>query len=141
MYSIMKASSVVEPYVEERHVEIVYAQWKLYMYRFVIASCIRVQRAKTSNHWYAIDITLVIADKLLTTVYGRIKIAASTQFKVGDGTREQIQNNEKGYSLSWTTEVFKIIKMQKTNPVTYTGGFLRKTYCQRILRISVASSH
>jgi len=26
---------------------------------------------------------------------------------------------EKGYTLNWTTEVFKIVKVQRTNPVTY----------------------
>jgi len=26
---------------------------------------------------------------------------------------------EKGYTPNWTTEVFKIAKVQKTNPVTY----------------------
>jgi len=26
---------------------------------------------------------------------------------------------EKGYTPNWTTEVFKITKVQKTNPVTY----------------------
>jgi len=27
---------------------------------------------------------------------------------------------EKGYMPNWTTEVFKIIKVQRTNPVTYS---------------------
>jgi len=67
-----------------------------------------------------IDVTPAIADKLLTTVYSRIKIAAPARFK-GDSVRVSMYKTlfEKGYTPNWTTEVFKIIKVQKTNPVTY----------------------
>jgi len=68
-----------------------------------------------------IDVTPAIADKLLTTVYSRIKIVAPARFKVGDSVRVSKYKTlfEKGYTPSWTTEVFKITKVQKTNPVTY----------------------
>jgi len=68
-----------------------------------------------------IDVTPAIADRLLTVVYSRIKIAAPARFKVGDSVRVSKYKTlfEKGYTPNWTTEVFKIIKVQKTNPVTY----------------------
>src|SRR5215469_10815540 len=68
-----------------------------------------------------IDVTPVKADKLLTTVYSHVKIAAPGRFKVGDSVRVSKFKTifEKGYTPNWTTEVFKIIKVQKTNPVTY----------------------
>ncbi|XP_011631165.1 uncharacterized protein LOC105423170 [Pogonomyrmex barbatus] len=46
-----------------------------------------------------VDVTPAIAKRLLDTVYSAIKIAGPAKFK--------------------TTEVFKIIKMQRTNLVTY----------------------
>jgi len=67
------------------------------------------------------DVTPAIADKFLTTVYSRIKIAAPARFKVSDSVRMSKFKTmfEKGYTPNWTTEVFKITKVQKTNPVTY----------------------
>jgi len=68
-----------------------------------------------------IDVTPAIADKLLTTVYNHIKIATPAKFKVGDPVRVSKFKTifEKGYTPNWTTEMFKIVKVQKTNPVTY----------------------
>jgi len=68
-----------------------------------------------------IDVTPSNADKLLATVYNRLKIAAPARFKIGDSVRISKFKTlfEKGYTPNWTTEVFKIIKVQKTNPVTY----------------------
>ncbi|XP_070152775.1 uncharacterized protein [Polyergus mexicanus] len=70
-----------------------------------------------------IDVTPAIADKLLNTVYNvsNIKIAASARFKVGDPIRVSKFKTifDKGYTPNWSTEVFKIVKVQKTNPATY----------------------
>ncbi|XP_011687476.1 PREDICTED: uncharacterized protein LOC105449791 [Wasmannia auropunctata] len=68
-----------------------------------------------------IDVTPTIANKLLTTVYNHVKIAAPARFKVGDSVRVSKFKTifDKGYTPNWTTEVFKIIKVQKTNPATY----------------------
>ncbi|XP_011641410.1 uncharacterized protein LOC105429880 [Pogonomyrmex barbatus] len=49
-----------------------------------------------------VDVTPAIAKRLLDTVYSAIKIAGSAKFKVGELIR-----------------VFKIVKVQRTNPVTY----------------------
>ncbi|XP_024891526.1 uncharacterized protein LOC112467234 [Temnothorax curvispinosus] len=68
-----------------------------------------------------IDVTPAIADKLLTTVYSHVKIAAPARFKVGDSVRVSKFKTifEKGYTPNWTTKVFRIVKVQKINPVTY----------------------
>ncbi|RLU15822.1 hypothetical protein DMN91_011578 [Ooceraea biroi] len=68
-----------------------------------------------------IDVTPKIADKLLATVYSNVKIAAPARFTVGDPVRVSKYKTvfDQGYTLNWMTEVFKIIKVQKTNPVTY----------------------
>ncbi|KYQ46398.1 hypothetical protein ALC60_14607 [Trachymyrmex zeteki] len=68
-----------------------------------------------------IDVTPAIAGRLLTTVYNHVKIAAPTRFKVGDSVRVSKFKTifEKGYTPNWTTNVFKIIKVQQTNLVTY----------------------
>lgn len=59
--------------------------------------------------------------KLLSTVYNHIKISVPTKFSLGDHVR--ISKNkylfEKGYTPNWTTEIFKIRKVQLTNPTTY----------------------
>jgi len=68
-----------------------------------------------------VDVTPAVAEKLLTTVYNRVKIAGPAKFKVGDSVRVSKYKTifEKGYTPNWTTEVFKIVKVQRTNPVTY----------------------
>jgi len=67
------------------------------------------------------DVTPAIAKRLLDMVYSAIKIAGPTKFKVGDsvGVSKYKTIFEKGYTPNWTTEVFTIIKIQRTNPVTY----------------------
>jgi hypothetical protein len=59
--------------------------------------------------------------KLLQTVYSRKKIFRKGKFKVGDYVRISKSKTlfEKGYEPNWSTEIFKIIKVQITNPVTY----------------------
>jgi transposase InsO family protein len=68
-----------------------------------------------------LDVTPAIAKRLLTTVYSAIKIAGLTKFKVGDRVRVSKHKTvfEKGYTPNWSTEVFKIVKVQHTNPATY----------------------
>ncbi|XP_067205393.1 uncharacterized protein [Linepithema humile] len=68
-----------------------------------------------------IDVTPEIAKGLLSTVYSNIKIAAPAKFRVGDSVRVSKFKTvfEKGYTPNWSTEVFKIATVQRTNPVTY----------------------
>ncbi|XP_026674499.1 uncharacterized protein LOC113465099 [Ceratina calcarata] len=67
------------------------------------------------------DVKSTNVAQLLDTVYSNIKIAGSTRFKVGDHVRVSKFKTvfEKGYTPNSTTEVFKIIKVQATNPATY----------------------
>ncbi|KYN04793.1 hypothetical protein ALC62_04331 [Cyphomyrmex costatus] len=89
------------------------------------------------------DETTAVAERL-GTVYGAIKIAGPAKFKVGDAVRVSKYKTifEKGYTPNWTTEVFRIVRVQRTNPVTYlledyrgepvAGGF----YEHELLRVA-----
>ncbi|XP_018393516.1 PREDICTED: uncharacterized protein LOC108772481 [Cyphomyrmex costatus] len=67
------------------------------------------------------DVTPAIAERLLGTVYSAIKIAGPAKFKVDDAVPVSKFKTifEKSFTPNWTTEVFNIIKVQQTNPVTY----------------------
>ncbi|XP_050449693.1 uncharacterized protein LOC126850591 [Cataglyphis hispanica] len=68
-----------------------------------------------------IDVTPAIAERLLAIVYSAIKIASPAKFIVGDSVRVSKYKTifEKGYTQNWITEVFKIVKVQRINPVNY----------------------
>jgi len=59
-------------------------------------------------------LTLAVVERLLAMVYSAIKIAAPVKFKVGNSVRKYKMVFEKGYTSNWTTEVFKIVKIQHT---------------------------
>jgi hypothetical protein len=65
---------------------------------------------------------------LLATVYNRIKIFKPGKFNVDDFVRISKYKSifAKGYEPNWTTEIFKIKKVQLTNPVTYLLQDYRK---------------
>lgn len=58
---------------------------------------------------------------LLKTVYNNIKIAGIGKLKVDDLVRISRHKGlfEKGFTPNWSTEVFRITRIQITNPVTY----------------------
>jgi len=123
-YSIMKAS-VVERFNRTLKNEM----WKMFTlngtYKWIdmlpnLISQYNMRKHRTIG-MRPIDVTPTIADKLLNTVYSNVKIAAPARFKVGDSVRVSKFKTifDKGYTPNWTTEVFKIIKVQATNPVTY----------------------
>jgi len=68
-----------------------------------------------------VDVTPAVVERHLTTVCSAKKIAGPAKVKVGDLVRVSKYKTvfEKGYTPNWTTEVFKIVKVQRTNPVTY----------------------
>ena len=68
-----------------------------------------------------IQVTRAQEADLLRNVYNRIKIAAPAKFKIGDHVRISKYKHlfQKGYTPNWTTEIFRIVKVQQTNPVTY----------------------
>jgi len=121
-YSILK-DSVVEwlNHVEEWHVEIIYAQWKLQMDQHPIASHIKLQRPQTSNYWYASRRRYLRPQVLNHGLQSRKLLHSRDSPKVGDSVRVSKFKTvfDKCYTPNWNTEIFKIIKMQQTNPVTY----------------------
>lgn len=66
-------------------------------------------------------VTPKIAKQLLTTVYSNIKLVGASRFKVGDHVRISKYKSifAKGYTPNWSTEIFRIVKVQQTNPTTY----------------------
>ncbi|XP_018353279.1 PREDICTED: uncharacterized protein LOC108755025 [Trachymyrmex septentrionalis] len=78
-----------------------------------------------------------IAEKLLATVYSDVKIADPAKFKIGDSyTLRVLYISSKIFlgedilkrSPNWTTEVFKITKVEHTYPVTYLlNNYRRKS--------------
>lgn len=67
------------------------------------------------------DVSIRNEIHLLSTVYSHIKIAIKPKFKIGDYVRISKYKHvfEKGYTPNWTAEIFKIRKIQITNPTTY----------------------
>lgn len=123
-YSIMKAS-VVERFNRTLKNDM----WKMFTnngnYRWIDSLPRLMSEYNARKHraigMRPIDVTPAIANKLLKTVYSRVKIVAPARFTVGESVRVSKFKTifEKGYTPNWTTEVFKIVKVQKTNPVTY----------------------
>lgn len=76
--------------------------------------------------------------RLKKDVYTYIKQVAPAHFKVGDHVRISRRRHAftKGYTPNWTTEVFAVREVQRTNPTTYLlrdyrgepimGGFYRE---------------
>ncbi|KAJ8909474.1 hypothetical protein NQ315_014891 [Exocentrus adspersus] len=58
---------------------------------------------------------------ILKSSYSHIKMTGKRKFKVGDIVRISKSKHvfEKSYTPNWTTELFKIVKVQITNPTTY----------------------
>lgn len=68
------------------------------------------------------DVTHNDEQYLLNTVYRPLRITSSkAKFKIGDLVRISKYKHlfEKGYTPNWTGEVFKIRRVQKTDPITY----------------------
>ncbi|XP_015123511.1 uncharacterized protein LOC107045691 [Diachasma alloeum] len=69
------------------------------------------------------DVTAAHEKYLLHHVFGQLKTynTKKIKFKVGDKVRVSKYKNvfQKGYTPNWTTEIFTISQVVKTNPVTY----------------------
>lgn len=89
------------------------------------------------------------AKKLLKTVYNRIKKFQMGKFRKYDHVRISKDKGifSKGYLPNWSTEIFKICKVNMTNPVTYTledlnGNLISgKFYEQELQRTSNISTY
>lgn len=71
-----------------------------------------------------IDVSLVNQKKLLHNVYRAnttIRTTVVPKFKLNDYVRISKFKTifEKGYTPNWTTEIFKIVKVLPTDPITY----------------------
>lgn len=64
-------------------------------------------------------------------VYKHMKIFGKPRFAVGDTVRISKHKSvfAKGYTANWTSELFKVVKVQVTNPITYK---LKDVYGQPI---------
>lgn len=62
-----------------------------------------------------------VTSRTKLNVYNHVKMFAKSRFKINDIVRISKYKSifEKGYTPSWSTELFKIVKVQLTNPVTY----------------------
>ena len=90
------------------------------------------------------NVTPSVAERLLSTVYSRAKIAVPAKFRIGEPVRVSKFKTifEKGYTPNWNTEVFRVAEIRQTNPVTYllkdyrgepiAGGF----YEQELQRVA-----
>jgi Integrase core domain len=68
-----------------------------------------------------IDVNKSNENRILNTVYNNLKIRGRSKLKLNNYVRISKNKHlfEKGYTPNWTTEIFKIKKIQNTNPVTY----------------------
>ncbi|XP_011869582.1 PREDICTED: uncharacterized protein LOC105562976 [Vollenhovia emeryi] len=123
-YSIMKASVV-----ERFNRTLKNAMWKMFTlngsYKWTdllprLTAEYNARKHRTIG-MRPVDVTPAVANRLLKTVYSHVKIAGPARFKVDDAVRVSRYKTifEKGYTPNWTTEVFKIVTVQHTNPVTY----------------------
>ncbi|XP_008544574.3 putative uncharacterized transposon-derived protein F54H12.3 [Microplitis demolitor] len=71
-----------------------------------------------------VDVTTENEKQILENIYKPLRVVAKKRkikFKVGDKVRISKYKHvfEKGYTPNWTTEIFTIKTVQKTNPTTY----------------------
>lgn len=68
-----------------------------------------------------VDVNSSNEKSILNSVYKHLKIGTSSPYKVGDFVRISKHKHifEKGYTPNWTTEIFKVKKVQITSPITY----------------------
>lgn len=61
------------------------------------------------------------ANELLSTVYNHIKVRPKTKYRYGDYVRISKYKStfSKGYTGNWSAEIFQVVKVNNTNPVTY----------------------
>ena len=123
-HSVMKASVV-----ERFNRTLKNAMWKMFTmqgsYRWVASLQRLISEYNNSVHrtigMRPVQVTPAVAERLLKSVFSLPKIAAPGKFKVNDPVRVSRFKTifAKGYTPNWSTEIFRITKVQRTNPVTY----------------------
>ena len=86
-----------------------------------------------------VDVTPAIADRLLTTVYNRVKITAPARKKWV--IRYAWANSRQSLiKVTRRIGIWRHLKLSKCNKLIHvsSGKFLRRKYCWRILRIRIA---
>lgn len=75
------------------------------------------QRKHSTTNLKPIDVT----KRTRLNAYSHVKILVKNRYKVGDIVRISKYKSmfQKGYTPSWSTELFKVVTVQLTNPVTY----------------------
>lgn len=123
-FSVMKASIV-----ERLNRTIKEKMWKLfslqgnYKWQSILPKI--VLEYNTTKHskikMKPADVNKTNEARLLNTVYSNIKIAGPAKLNPGDLVRISKHKGqfEKGYTPNWSTEVFRIVTVKITNPVTY----------------------
>jgi len=111
----------IQSHAEGQHVEDVYTPRKLQVDRRAAASRVRLQRAQASNDRHATHRRHACGRRKTLDYDVQLCKDRRAKFKVGDSVRVSKYKTifEKGYTSNWTTEVFKIVKVQCTSPVTY----------------------
>lgn len=123
-YSALKASIV-----ERFNRTIKSNMWKLFSmngsYKWIYIIHSIISKYNRTHHrtikMKPIDVKKSNEKHLLSTAYAIQKTYNKPKYKVGDNVRISKYKHifEKGYTPNWTTEVFKILKVQTTHPVTY----------------------
>lgn len=67
------------------------------------------------------DVNIRNEKRIMISAYNNMGKTPKPKFRIGDSVRLSKFKHmfEKGYTPNWTTEIFKIRKVQLTNPVTY----------------------
>lgn len=67
------------------------------------------------------NVTKLKEKALLASVYNHPKIVTKQRYSIGDVVRISKYKSlfDKGYTPNWTTELFRVAKVQFTNPTTY----------------------
>ena len=123
-HSVMKASVV-----ERFNRTLKNAMWKMFTlkgsYRWIDDLQRLLSEYNNSVHrtigTRPVQVTPAVAKRLLKSVFSVPKIAAPGKFKINDAVRVSKFKTifAKGYTPNWSTEIFRIVKVQRTNPVTY----------------------
>lgn len=124
-YSVMKAS-IIERFIRT----IKNWLWQLFTYKgsykWVGEHLNNVMNKYNNKVHRAIGVSPasvnhINANNLLSTVYNHIKIRSKPKYACGDYVRISKYKSvfSKGYTGNWSTEIFQVVKINNTNPITY----------------------
>lgn len=122
-YSAMKAS------IAERFIRTIKTwMWKQFMYKnsfcwndVLLTEVIDKYNNAVHSTIRTTPASVTHSSSLLSTVYNHIKARLKPKYKCGDCVRISKYKSTfaKGYTGNWSAEIFKIVKVNTTNPITY----------------------